>query len=320
MNAAKNPTTLRVLIIDDMHPAIIELLGAAGIETDYKPTVSKQELVALLPNYQGLILRSKIRLEREILQFGTQLQVIARAGAGVDEIDEQFLKERNIFLINAPEGNRDAVGEHTIGMMLSLLNHFNRADKQVRQLIWDREGNRGVEIKGKTIGVIGYGNMGKAVAKRLVGFGAEVVAYDKFRHNYGDQNAREVPMEYIFEKADIVTYHIPLYEVNRRLVSVDYLRQFKKPIYLLNLARGEVMPFASVRYGLENNLLIAAALDVLENEKLNTLTPEQRADFDYLAASDRVLFTPHVGGWTFESYQRISEVLGQKLLAFWAKS
>ncbi len=221
--------------------------------------------------------------------------------------------KRNITLLNAPEGNRDAVGEHTLGMLLCLFNRLNLADLEVRAGKWDREGNRGHEIKGKTIGIIGYGNMGNAFAKRLQGFECEVLAYDKFKENYGNKFAREVSIEEFQQKADIVSFHIPLNQHNKYLVNDEYLKGFEKNIYIINLARGEVIPFSILVSGIKSGKIIGAGLDVLENEKLNTLTPQQTADFEFLTKQDNLLFSPHVGGWTFESYKRLNEVLADKI-------
>jgi len=308
----------RILIIDQVHESLQNnLVKLPNVVIDYQPEITKEALVEALPEATVLVLRSKIKLEPELLRFGSKLRLIARAGAGVDEIDDRYLTENQITLINAPEGNRDAVGEHTVGMLLTLFNKLNLADQEVRHKKWYREANRGLEVKGKTVAIIGYGNMGKATAQRLSGFECEVIAYDKYKSDYGDRYARQADMEAVFQKADILSFHIPLLSENRHLVTPHYLDRFQKPIFLLNLARGEVAPFAAVRYGLEKGIVKGAALDVLENEKLQTLTPQQQTDFEFLAASPKVLFSPHVGGWTFESYQRISEVLAEKIAAYY---
>ncbi len=241
------------------------------------------------------------------------MRYVARAGAGVDQIDEDYLAQRNIKLLNAPEGNRDAVGEHTLGMLLCLFNRLNLADLEVRAGKWRREENRGHEVKGKTIGIVGYGNMGNAFAKRLQGFECEVLAYDKFKTNYGNEFAKEAGIEEFQRKADVISFHIPLNQHNKYLVSEEYLKGFKKNIYIINLARGEVIPFSVLVSGIRSGKIIGAGLDVLENEKLDTLTPQQSEDFQFLAKQDNVLFTPHVGGWTFESYERLNEVLAMKI-------
>lgn len=301
------------LIIDEMHESIVPLLKEIGVEPDYKPKITVSEVEEIIGSYEGLILRSKLTLTRNLLEKGKNLRYVARAGAGVDQIDEDYLLQRNIKLINAPEGNRDAVGEHTLGMLLCLFNRLNLADLEVKAGKWRREQNRGHEIKGKTIGIIGYGNMGNAFAKRLQGFECEVLAYDKFKRKFGNEFARETNFEELQEKADVISFHIPLNQHNKYLVSEEYLEGFKKNIYIINLARGEVIPFSVLVAGVKSGKIIGAGLDVLENEKLETLTPQQSTDFQFLTQQKNLLFTPHVGGWTFESYARLNEVLADKI-------
>jgi D-3-phosphoglycerate dehydrogenase len=305
---------MKILIIDEMHESIEPLLKEQQLEYDYYPKITSIEVESIIPRYEGLILRSKMRLSMDFIHKAKKLKFIARAGAGVDEIDEKALEKLNITLINAPEGNRDAVGEHTVGMILCLLNKMHTADREVRQKLWQREKNRGYELGEMVVGIIGYGNMGKATAKRLSSFGCKVITYDKHKVNYGDQYAKQVTIEEIFEHCNLVSFHIPLNEENKHLVDVEYFKKFKNPIWLFNLARGEVIPLAAIRWGLENKKILGAGLDVLENEKLSTMTSTQQQDFEYLAQSDNVLFTPHVGGWTFESYHRINVVLVEKIV------
>ncbi|GAB4339762.1 MAG: 2-hydroxyacid dehydrogenase [Flammeovirgaceae bacterium] len=305
---------MKILIIDEMHESIEPLLQKHHLKYDYLPKIAPAEVEKIISQYEGLILRSKMRLTMDFIQKAQQLKFIARAGAGVDEIDEKALEKLNITLLNAPEGNRDAVGEHTVGMILCLLNKMHTADREVRQKLWQREKNRGYELGNMVVGIIGYGNMGKATAKRLSSFGCEVITYDKHKINYGDQYARQVTQEEIFERCNLVSFHIPLNDENKYLADVEYFKKFKNPIWLFNLARGEVIPLAAIRWGLENGKILGAGLDVLENEKLATMTQKQQQDFEYLANSDKVLFTPHVGGWTFESYHRINVVLVDKIV------
>ncbi len=309
----------KCLIIDAAHPSLVPLLEKSGLTPDYRPEIKADEVHRIIGQYEGLIVRSKMQVDRALLQKAVNLRFIARSGAGTDQIDEAALKEKGIALFNAPEGNRDAVGEHAVGMLLCLMNHLHLADRQVRQKIWLREENRGWEIGGKTVSIIGYGNMGRAFAKRLSGFGCEVITYDKYVKGCGDAYARAVEIEEIFNETDILSFHIPLNEENRGLAGDGYFDSFKKSIYLINTARGEVVPMKSVRQGLENGKILGAALDVLENEKLHTLTPEQERDFSFLAASDKVLFSPHVAGWTFESYEKINIALVRKIAAFLGK-
>lgn len=304
----------KVLIIDKLHEAIFTILTSADIEYSYCPDITPQEVPEKIKDYNGLILRSKMKVGVSLLDLAPKLQFIARAGAGVDEIDENYLKRRNITLLNAPEGNMDAVGEHTIAMLLCLMNYLHVGNGEVRQKLWQREENRGHELSTRTVGIIGYGHMGRAFAKRLIGFGCKVLAYDNGKINYGDEYAQEATLEQIQKEADVLSFHIPLNKENKHLVSKNYLGGFNKPIYIINLARGEVIPFSTIEWGLDNGKILAAGLDVLENEKLNTLTAEQDRIFQKLSNDNRVLFTPHVGGWSFESYEKISTVLGRKVV------
>jgi len=296
-----------------MFPGIKELLEEIGLEADYIPNIHPEEVIEKIVDYQGLILRSKMKIDISFLEKGSQLRFIARAGAGVDQIDEAYLQKRNIQLFNAPEGNRDAVGEHALGMLLALFNKLHLADAEVRKKIWKREANRGLEIKGKTVGIIGYGNMGKAFSKRLSGFDCNTIAYDINPRVTSDEYAEVVDLKSIFENADVLSLHTPLTPLSKNMVDKAFLDSFKKPFYLVNTARGPVASFASLRYGIESGILLGACLDVLENEKLQTLTEAQTIDFDFLAAQPNVLFSPHVGGWTHESYKRINEVLVAKI-------
>jgi D-3-phosphoglycerate dehydrogenase len=307
-------TAAQILIIDDVHQSLVQKLQAAGHQVDYKPTATAAEVPKLLPHYTGLVLRSKLKLTEELLRLAPNLRFIARAGAGVDAIAESYLQENNITLLNAPEGNRNAVGEHAVGMLLSLLHKLHLGNAQVQQLKWDREDNRGIELASQTVGILGYGNMGKAFAKRLSGFGCKVLAYDRYRNNLGDANAQQVPLEQLQAEATVISLHFPLTEANRGWVNYQLLSQFKHPLYLINTGRGEVLPLADLVQCLNEGKVVAAGLDVLENEKLHTLTSQQKQHMQQLISSQRVLFTPHVAGWTVESYKRISNVLAEKIV------
>jgi len=286
----------KCLIVDKMHPSIVPLLTEIGYQADYLPNISRAEVLEQISDYEGLIVRSKLHIDAELIEQAASLKFVARAGAGLDQLDEDTLKEKNINILNAPEGNRDAVGEHTLGMLLNLLNHISRADRQIRRGVWDREGNRGVELMDKTVGIIGYGNMGQAFARRLSGFDVQVLAYDKYRTNYSDRFAREATMGEIFQQAEIISFHVPLTPETQFLVDKLYLSNFDKNIFLLNTARGKIITLATLVEALISGKIRGAALDVLENEKLQQLTPQQQVAFDQLCQSDRVLFTPHVAG------------------------
>ena len=304
---------MKILITDSMHSSLFAMLEEQGWSYDYQPEYRRQEIIDALPDYDGLIIRSKTFVDEAVLANARKLKFIARAGAGLDLIDLQIAKEREIEVFHAGEGNRDAVAEHAVGMLLCLFNNILKADREIRGGVWDREGNRGVEIMNKTVGIIGYGNNGSATAKRLSGFGCKVLAYDKYRDNYGDGFAEESTLERIMHEADILSLHIPLTDVTRYLVDQDFIDRFSKSFYLLNLSRGETVRLKAVVNGLETGKIKGACLDVLENEKINNLTTAQQADFDYLISSDRVILTPHIGGWSHESYVRINEVLVRQI-------
>jgi D-3-phosphoglycerate dehydrogenase len=246
-----------------------------------------------------------------VLDLAKSLRFICRAGAGMDNIDESYANEKRITLINAPEGNMDAVGEHTVGMLLSLMNNFNRADAEIRKGVWKREANRGYELKGKTVGIVGYGFMGKSFAKKLSGFEVNVIAYDKYKTGFSDQYVREVSMEEIVKHSDVLSLHVPLTSETNGLVNDEYLFHFKKPIFLLNTSRGKVVKTQAVLNAIKAGKILGAGLDVLEVEKFPALG--EQPWFDELRKSGKVLLTPHVAGWTFDSYRRISEVMAEKL-------
>ena len=303
----------KILIIDLMHESIVPLLTHIGYEVAYEPAITVSEIHERISNYEGLIVRSKISINKDLIEKGTRLKFIARAGAGIDQVDETYLKARKITLLNAPEGNRVAVGEHTLGMLLCLMNKLNTANTEVKAGIWDREANRGFEISGKTIGIIGYGNMGQAFAKCLKGFDCRVLAYDKFKKDFSDEFAQEASLEELFETAEVLSLHIPLTSDSRNWADSTFFSKFKKPIWFLNTARGEIASFKAVAESINNGHILGAGLDVLENEKLKALSDEQRLYFNELVNAPNVLFTPHVAGWTHESYRKINEVLTQKI-------
>lgn len=303
----------KVLIVDKMHDSISAMLENIGFEADYQPEISQAEVYQQISSYEIIFVRSKINVDDRLLQAAPNLKVVGRAGAGIDQVDVEALKRRYITLINAPEGNRDAVAEHAVGMLLCLFNKMLIADAQVRKGIWDREGSRGLELKGKTVGIVGYGNMGRAFAHRLQGFGCRILAYDKYHTGYGNEKVEECSQEKIWEEADVLSLHIPLTAENHFLVDRAYLQRFKKSIFIMNTARGEVLSLSALQEAMENGKVRGAALDVMENEKLQQLSPEQKKVFHYLVSSDRVLLTPHVAGWTQESYVKINKILVEKL-------
>jgi len=300
-----------ILIVDDIHPIFIEQAEAMGYHCDYQPTIKADQAYEILGGYEGIVIRSKFLVDRKVLDLSKKLQFICRAGAGMDNIDENYAIEKGITLINAPEGNMDAVGEHAVGMLLNLMNNFNHADAEIREGIWKREANRGYELKGKTVGIIGYGFMGGSFARKLAGFSVNVIAYDKYKTGFSDQYVREVSMDEIVKLADVVSFHIPLTPETNGIVDDEYLFHFRKPIFLLNTSRGKVVKVQAVLNAIKQGKILGAGLDVLEVEKFPALG--EQSWYEELKQSGKVLLTPHVAGWTFDSYRRISEVMAEKL-------
>ena len=306
----------RVLFIDSVHPLIREELNAYGFICENFLDQGKEELMKLIPPYFGIIIRSRFNLDEEFLSKATELHFIGRVGAGMENIDVKYAVSKGIQCFNSPEGNRDAVGEHTTGMLLSLMNNLNRADHQVREGKWNREENRGTEIKGKTIGIIGYGNMGSAFAQRLKGFETTVISYDKYKKKYSDGNTVETTLDKIFDSADIVSMHVPLTEETQFMCDNAFFERFKKNIWFINTSRGRIVNTGDLADQVRSGKVIGAALDVLEYEdssfeKLSGKFPDA---FRYLLESDKVILTPHIAGWTVESNIKLAKVLVDKIL------
>lgn len=305
----------KCLIIDQMHESFISMLKEIGWEASYQPDISRDEIKRIHHLYAGLIVRGKTRIDYDLLGDHPTITFVGRAGAGVDNLDLDYLSKKNIKVIHAAEGNRDAVGEHTVGILLSLLRNISRADQQVRSHIWKREENRGTEIMDKTVGIVGYGNMGRAFAKRLSGFGCKVLAYDKYISGFSDSCVEEVDMQRLFEEADMISLHIPLTSETKGMVNRDYLSRFKKDIVLINTSRGEIVVQRDLAEHLKTGKVKGAALDVLENERLAELTPSEREIFNILVQQTNVIFTPHIAGWTVESHRKINVALINKIKA-----
>lgn len=304
---------MNILIIDEMHLSIVDMLEKEGHQVTYLPKITRTEILDQVADFHGLIIRSKTPMDRELLEKAVNLKFIGRAGAGLDQIDLDYLAERGVHLFHAAKGNRDAVAEHAVGGLLALFNQVIKADSEVRKGIWDREGNRGHELMGKTVGIFGYGNMGKAFAKRLVGFGVDVLAYDKYKVGFGSESVQEVMWPKVKAEADVLSIHVPLTSETRSFFTLKELESFAKPIWLINTARGEVVSFETLNAALDRGILRGAVLDVLENEKFQKFSPQQKAEFEKLAVRDNVIFSPHVAGWTFESYEKINKVLVKKI-------
>lgn len=303
----------KVLIIDDMHESISPMLRDIGFDPDYKPEITRSEILSIIADYDAIIVRSKTTVDKELIDAAKRLKVVARAGAGIDKLDVDYLAEKNIKIINAPEGNRDAVAEHTLGMLLALNIQLVKANSQVRSYTWNREDNRGYEIKGKTVGIFGYGFMGQAFSKRLRGFECEVIAYDKYKTSFGNEYVQEVSLRDFLDKTEILSIHVPLTIETKMLFNSTFFDKFKQLRIVINTSRGEILKLEDLCEILESGGLDGACLDVLENEKIDKLSKDELHIFKRLTELPNVLLSPHVAGWTYESYRRINEVIVDKL-------
>lgn len=307
-----------VIFIDSVHPILEQRLTQAGFICQRHFKTTFEELTKILPNAYGLVLRSRFTIDAAFLAHCPQLKFIARSGSGLENIDRQTCEFKQIRLYNSPEGNRNAVAEHALGMLLSLLNKLNKADKEVRSGIWNREQNRGEELDGKTVGIIGYGNNGAAFAKKLRGFDVKVLAFDKYKSGFGDHFVQECTLEAIQQQADILSFHIPQNKETKYLFNQEFLQQMQKPFYLLNLSRGKIVDTEALIHGLQLGRIKGAGLDVLEYEQKSFeafFDREMPPAFQALIKQENVVLTPHVGGWTTESYVNLSSVLADKILA-----
>lgn len=312
----------KILFIDSNHPRLHEMLLEKGFICDMFYDKPSEELKKLIPLYDGVIIRSKFKITREIIRASPKLKCIARAGAGMENIDVDYAEQKGIACVNAPEGNRDAVAEHAIGMLLMLFNKLKKADAEVRTGKWLREENRGTELGGKTIGIIGFGNTGSAFAKKLQGFNVNILANDKYKKSFGNNFVKKTTLEEIFEKADIVSLHIPLTEETNCLVDDTFINKFKKNIYVINTARGKCLNTSDLVKNLQSGKVLGACLDVLEYEAVSfeEIDSDSNRDakipapMEYLLKSDKVILTPHIAGWTHESNIKIAEVLAKKII------
>jgi D-3-phosphoglycerate dehydrogenase len=311
---------MKILALDENHELLNSGLRNAGFQVDENYNSPKEEILKIISQYEGIIIRSRIPVDKEFLQKAENLKFIGRVGAGLENIDADFALKKGIELINAPEGNRDAVAEHCVGTLLMLMNRLKISDLEVRNGIWKREENRGDELKGKTVGLIGYGNMGKAFAQRLKGFEVEVICFD-IKENVEDENANQVKIQEIFEKSDVLSLHVPLTELTRNLINRDFLSKFKKPVYLINTARGKCVNTRDLVENIKSGKVKGACLDVLEFEKSsfeNLEISELPEEFQFLIHSEKVILTPHIAGWTVQSKEKLARAVLDKIVE-WKK-
>lgn len=316
MNSMQTISTIKILHLDTNHPLLWEQLEKAGFQNEADYTSTKEEVESKIENYHGIVIRSRFKIDKTFIDKAKNLQFIARVGAGLESIDCEYAESKNIKLIAAPEGNASAVGEHALGMILSLFNKLNSADKEVKSGQWNRESNRGTELDGKTIGIIGYGNMGKSFAKKLRGFEIDVLCYD-ILPNKGDENAKQVSLQEIQQKADVLSLHIPWTPETDKMVNTTFINQFSKPFWFINTARGKSVVTTDLVSALQSGKILGAGLDVLEYEKLSfeTLFEGKKPEaFEYLLNANNVLLSPHIAGWTFESKEKLAQVIVDKIL------
>lgn len=312
-----NTSDIKILHIDSNHPLLWEQLEQAGFQNETDFTSTKQEVEEKIENYHGIVIRSRFKIDKTFIDKATNLKFIARVGAGLESIDCDYASAKGIHLIAAPEGNANAVGEHALGMLLALFNNLNKANNEVKSGQWKREANRGYELEGKTVGIIGYGNMGKSFAKKLSGFDVKVLCYD-IVPNVGDVNATQVTLAELQEQADVLSLHTPWTPETDKMVNKDFISEFKKAFWLLNTARGNSVVTDDLVEALQSGKIKGAGLDVLEYEKLSfeTLFEEEKPKaFEYLLQAENVLLTPHIAGWTFESHQKLAQTIVDKIKA-----
>ncbi|WP_299382547.1 2-hydroxyacid dehydrogenase [uncultured Lacinutrix sp.] len=309
---------MKILHLDTNHPLLINQLNDLGFTNHENYSDSKEDIQKIIHEYDGFIIRSRFSINRDFIDSAKNLKFIGRVGAGLENIDCDYAQEKGITLIAAPEGNRNAVGEHSLAMLLSLFNKLNKADREVREGQWLREDNRGLELDGKTVGLIGYGNMGKAFAKKLRGFDVQVLCYD-LKPNVGDNNAKQVSLEELQEKADVLSLHTPETDLTVGMVNQAFINTFKKDFWLINTARGKSVDTSALVSALKTGKILGAGLDVLEYEKAsfeNLFSDGNMPEaFQYLIQSENVLLSPHVAGWTIESKEKLAQTIVDKIKA-----
>jgi D-3-phosphoglycerate dehydrogenase len=308
---------MKILHLDTNHKLLMSQLNDLGFINHEDYTSSKEAIELKIDQYDGIILRSRFRIDKQFIDAAKKLKFIGRVGAGLENIDGDYAEKKGITLIAAPEGNRNAVGEHTLGMLLSLFNKLNKADKEVRLGKWEREHNRGIELDGKTVGIIGYGNMGKAFAKKLAGFDVEVLCYD-IKDHIGNEHAKQVSLIEFQKKVDVVSLHTPQTPLTLNMINEEFINQFKNSFWFINTARGKSVVTADLVEALKTGKILGAGLDVLEYEKgsfESLFSSKMPKAFQYLIQSENVLLTPHVAGWTVESKEKLAQVIVDKIKA-----
>jgi len=308
---------MRVLITDFVHELLIEGLKNAGFEVTYLPEIKLDEVKSIIHDYCVIVINTKTVMDKEMIDKAGELKLIVRLGSGLDIIDLDYTKLKNIKVVNTPEGNRNAVAEHALGLLLSLFNNINTSNWEVKKMQWSREKNRGIELDGKTIGIIGFGNTGSQFAKKLSGFDVNILAFDKYKQRFADniRYVKETSLDSIFKEADVISFHVPLTKETIYFFNNEFIYKVKKDFFLINTSRGKVVNTKDLISGLEKGKVKGAVLDVLENEKVDLYSPDEVKMYKKLFSMPNVIVTPHIAGWTKESKVKISELTLESILA-----
>ncbi|MBK9454421.1 MAG: hypothetical protein IPO24_01985 [Bacteroidetes bacterium] len=310
----------KVIVTDFLHPYLADWLVDKGFQVDIQETITNDELFSIIENYEGLVLSTKIKVTPTLIDKAKNLEFIARAGSGMENIDVAYAKSKGIHVVNSPEGNANAVAEHAVGMTLALLNNIVKSDAEIRNGVWQREPNRGEEIQGKTIGIIGYGHTGSRFAAKWGTFGVTILAHDKYKSGFGTTTVVEASVEDIWEKAEIISFHLPLNAETQFYCNAAFINNMKRPFWLINTSRGKIVNTANLIEGLDQGKILGAALDVFENEKFYQLEGTDLAQMQNLTKRHNIILTPHVAGWTHTSHLYLSKILAEKLDALGIQS